>query len=84
MTNRLDAVTARKYTDKNGEGKTAYTRIGTAWAFKEGNGWTVRLEAIPAPQDGEFTILLFEPKPRNDTRQQSNDFGREETNAIQF
>ena len=79
MTQRLDAVAARKYKDKQtGEEKTAYTRIGVAWPFKDRPGYTVRLEAMPAPTDGEFTILLFEPKARDNQPQQSNDFGHDD------
>ena len=78
MNQRLDAVAVRKYTDKNtGEEKSQFTRIGVAWAFKEKEGYSVKLDAIPAPVDGVFEILLFPPKPRDDQgSQQSNDFGR--------
>lgn len=89
MNQRLDAVAARKYTDKqSGEEKTAYTRIGVAWPFKDRPGYTVRLEAMPAPTDGEFTILLFEPKARDgqnhSQQQQSNDFGQDDGDSIPF
>lgn len=70
MTDRYDAMSARKY-ERNGETKTAYTRIGTAFKNRNGDGYTVRLEAMPAPTDGEFVILLFPPKPRDDNRQSS-------------
>lgn len=67
MTDRYDAMSARKY-EQNGETKTAYTRIGTAFKNRSGDGYTVRLEAMPAPTDGQFTILLFPPKPRDESR----------------
>lgn len=71
MANRMDAVAVRKYNDKNtGEEKSSYTNIGVAWPFKDKEGFTLRLNAIPAPNDGEYTILLFPPKPK-DGQQQS-------------
>lgn len=65
MTNRMDVVAPRTY-EKNGEQKTAYTRIGTAWEM-QGGGWRVVLEALPLPQIGkngqlETQLLLFPPK----------------------
>lgn len=65
MSNRMDVVSARSY-EKNGEQKTAYTRIGTAWSMDSG-GWRVILEALPLPQINnkgalETQLLLFPPK----------------------
>ena len=80
---RLNALAARKYTDKQtGEERTSYTRIGVAWPMKNGDGYTVRLEAMPAPQDGEFVILLMPPKDNQD-RQQDNAYHGDDT-AIPF
>lgn len=67
---RYDAVAARKYEDRDGNEKTAYTNIGVAWRNKSGSGYTVRLNAIPAPDNGEYVILLFEPKTDGGGRQQ--------------
>lgn len=69
---RYDAVAAREY-ERNGEKKTAFTNIGVAFPMKDRDGYSLRLHAIPAPTDGEYTILLFPPKPRADQqpRQQS-------------
>lgn len=65
MAERLDAMTPRSYTDKNGEVKTAWTRIGSAFATKQG-GWSIRLDALPIPQMGkdglETTIVLMTPR----------------------
>ena len=75
MAERYDAVAVRKYQDRNGNEKTAYTNIGTAFPFRDKDGFTIRLNAMPAPADGEFTIMLFPPKPREEKpgqqRQQS-------------
>lgn len=62
MTNRLDALLARDY-EAGGEKKTAFTKIGAAFETKSG-GWSVVLDAMPAPVDGQFKILLMKPKPK--------------------
>lgn len=58
---RLDAVSVREK-----DGKSYFTRIGVAFPAKQGAGWSVLLDAMPAPTDGQFKILLMEPKPRDD------------------
>jgi hypothetical protein len=69
MTTRYDAVAARKWTNSSGEEQTSYTNIGVAWPFKDKDGFTLRLHAMPAPVEGEYTVLLFPPKPREDRDQ---------------
>jgi hypothetical protein len=66
---RLDAIMARKYTDRDGNEKSAFTRIGTAFATQSG-GYSVVLDAMPAPeaaQNGgmQYRLLLMVPKPRD-------------------
>ena len=61
MTNRLDALSARE-----SNGKTYWTRVGVAFQSKDGTGWNVMLDAMPAPTDGQFKITLMVPKPRDD------------------
>lgn len=73
MTDRMDAVMAREY-EVNGEKKTAFTKIGVAFATRSG-GWQIRLEAMPAPRLGrdgqpELSFLLMPPRQDNQ-RQQS-------------
>jgi len=69
MTNRLDALSARE-----SNGKTYWTRVGVAFQSKDGTGWNVLLDAMPAPVDGQFKISLMVPKPRDggDNRQATN------------
>src|SRR5690606_22249581 len=66
MTTRYDAVAVRKYSDRDGNEKTAYTNVGVAWPMKEKDGFSVKLHAIPAPENGEYTILLMVPRPKED------------------
>jgi len=82
-TTRYDAVAAREY-ERNGEKKTSFTNIGVAFPMKDRDGFSVRLHAIPAPVDGEYTILLFPPKPRDEQPQQQSSNRRELDDEIPF
>lgn len=62
MTERLDALTVRE-----SNGKSYWTKIGAAFASK-GGGWIVRLDAMPAPVEGQFSIHLREPLPKDGQR----------------
>ena len=69
MPDRLDAMTARQYVDRNGETKTAWTRVGTAWATKNG-GWSITFDALPLPSLNdkgalETRVLLMPPREDN-------------------
>lgn len=77
MADRYDAVAVRRY-EQNGEEKSSFTNIGVAFKMKDKDGYSLRLHCLPAPDGGEYTILLFPPKPKED-RQQSN--GRQQSYA---
>jgi hypothetical protein len=62
--NRLDALSARE-----SNGKTYWTRIGVAFQSKDGTGWNVLLDAMPAPVDGQFKITLMPPREKNDSHE---------------
>lgn len=63
MAERLDALSVRE-----SNGKSYFTRIGVAFANKDGKGWSVLLDAIPAPTEGQFKIMLREPLPKDGQR----------------
>lgn len=65
MSDRLDAMTARE-----SNGKTFWTKVGVAFKSKDGKGWNVLLDAMPAPVDGQFKITLLPPREK----QHSNEF----------
>jgi hypothetical protein len=65
MTDRYEAVAVRKY-EQSGEEKSAFTNIGVAFKMRDRDGYSLRLHCLPAPVDGEYSILLFPPKPRDD------------------
>lgn len=71
MTERLDALTVRE-----SNGKSFWTKIGAAFPNKNGAGYIVRLNAMPASVDGQFSIHLRVPMPKDgagggNSRQQS-------------
>lgn len=72
MSERLDAVSVRE-----SNGKSYFTRIGVAFPAKKGEGYSVLLDAMPAPVDGQFKILLMVPKPRED-RGQGGGWGQDD------
>lgn len=66
MSTPLDAVAVRTYKTSSGEERKQYTNLGKAWPFRDGKpGYTVKLSAIPAPVDGEYVIMLFEPREKD-------------------
>lgn len=66
MAERLDALTVRE-----SNGKSYFTRIGVAFPAKQGGGYSVLLDAVPASVDGQYKILLMVPKPREDAARQT-------------
>ena len=66
MAERLDALTVRE-----SNGKSYFTKIGAAFPAKQGGGYSVLLDAVPASVDGQYKILLMVPKPRTDAPRQS-------------
>lgn len=64
MTQRYDLIVGREY---GTEGKTAWTRIGSAWPAKNGGGFSLTFDALPLPgKDGACRVLMREPQARND------------------
>jgi hypothetical protein len=63
---RLDALCVRET-----NGKSYFSRIGVAFPNKDGKGWSVLLDAMPTPTEGQYKIMLREPLPKDGQRQQS-------------
>ena len=62
---RMDLLTTRSYTNRDGEVKTAWTKVGTAWATTK--GWSLVFEALPLPQLNdkgqlETRVVMMPPK----------------------
>jgi hypothetical protein len=65
MTNRYDLCTGRK--DK--DGKSYWTKIGVMFPAREGDGFSIKLEALPLPNEkGEVWISVFVPREREDNQ----------------
>ena len=65
---RLDALAVRE-----SDGKSYFTRIGVAFPNKDGKGYTVLLDAVPASIEGQYKIMLREPLPKDrDTAHKDN------------
>lgn len=63
MSGALDVLTARNYIDRAGETKTAWTKLGRAFPNRQGEGYTVILDALPLHNEkGECKLLLREPR----------------------
>jgi hypothetical protein len=59
MTSRYDILSGR--TDK--DGKKRWTKIGSMWPSKQGEGFSIKLEALPLPNaEGEVWISAFVPR----------------------
>jgi hypothetical protein len=69
MADRYDAIAAREYTASDGTRRTTFTRIGVAFPMREKDGFSIQLDAMPAPVDGQFKIMLMVPKPREQAQQ---------------
>ncbi len=63
-----------KYPVKGKDDKTYWNRCGTAFLSKNGDGFSIILDAVPvATEKGQLRLAAFPPKPREDggTRPQS-------------
>jgi hypothetical protein len=64
---------ARDWTDSSGATKTQWTRIGTAFPARQGEGYTITFDALPLPslnRDGklECRVMLRPPLPKDGDR----------------
>ena len=70
MTERLDALTVRE-----SNGKSYFTKIGAAFPNRDGKGFTVLLDAVPASNEGQYKIMLREPLPKDGQPRQQQQKG---------
>lgn len=74
---RLEAFTVRKYVTSQGEEKSAWTKLGVAFPHSNGTGYSVQLDAIPAPTTGKdgqmrYEIVLRPPMEKDDKQPRGN------------
>jgi hypothetical protein len=61
-TERYDVLVVDNYEDAQGAEKASWTRVGVAFAHKDGLGLNVELQAIPV--SGKLVIRRHEAKPK--------------------
>jgi hypothetical protein len=61
-TDRYDVLVVEKYEDGAGTEKSNWTRVGVAFAHKDGNGFNVELRAMPV--SGKLVIRRHESKAK--------------------
>lgn len=72
MATRYDICTGRK----DNEGKTRWTKIGAMFPAREGDGFSIKLDALPLTNEkGEVRLSAFVPKPRDDQQQRGGGRG---------
>ena len=54
------AYSVREY-QKNGQKESDWTRVGVAWAHRDGDGFDIILEALPV--NGRVALRKSKPKP---------------------
>ena len=72
MVERMELATPRAGRD----GKTWWTKVGTAWKVQNGDGWRLIFDALPIPQknrdgDLEVMVLMRPPFERDDQSRRS-------------
>lgn len=62
-TERMDVCSPRTRKDRDGNPKTYWTKVGTAW--KTDKGISITFDALPLTDEkGECRVSLFEPRPK--------------------
>lgn len=75
MSKRYDASTPREYEDRDGNTKTAWSRVGRA--FEKDGRITVLLDVYPLPSpDGSCKIILMEPRERSEPSKEYPNYNR--------
>ena len=70
MADRYDVLTGQKYTNRDGEEKTFFTKIGTMFRNKTGESFSLELIALPLPdKEGRVRLLVKEPQPKDGAQQ---------------
>jgi hypothetical protein len=62
---RLDALIASKYQDREGNEKSRYARCGALFPTKNG-GWSLKLDFPIVVVPGQSDLVFFPPKPKED------------------
>lgn len=66
---RMDVIAFRK----GANDKTYAVRLGSAVPKKQGEGYTLYLDAIPAPENGQWVISVVPPREQRQGQQRQPD-----------
>ena len=70
----LEVVSITPYQDKEGNERTRFTKLGVAFPYKQGEGYMVKLEAMPVAQlnqdTGQNELILHLRPPYDPDAQQ--------------
>lgn len=70
MADRYDLISPREYKTKNGEQKTYWHKVGTAFKREKG-GYMLKYDSLPlSNKDGECSVLMVPPKDKTVTADQ--------------
>ena len=57
---RYDVLTVREK-----DGKTYFTKLGAGFPNRNGDGFTIMLDGVPASVDGQYRLIMKKPLPRD-------------------
>lgn len=81
MTTRFDVLSPRPGKD----GKTYWLKLGAQFPSKDGQGWTIKLDALPLPdKNGDIWLSCKEPRERSSTPVQSGSLRDQLDDEIPF
>lgn len=68
---RYEVCAVRKYKAQDGSEKSSWTNIGSAWAQRDGKGFSLSLHCMPAPdpEKGEYRLVMRLPLPKDGQQQ---------------
>jgi hypothetical protein len=69
MSDRMDVVSFRQ----GKGGKVFAIRCGSALPRKDGRGWSVWLDAMPAPINGQYELSIVPPRNTTEKRDEDGD-----------
>lgn len=70
MATKMKVAYHIKKETRNGEERSFFNRIGVAFVNKDGS-FNVRLDCIPAPEDGAYLIHIRDYEPREKKEEDS-------------
>lgn len=67
MSVRMEIIAAKKY-EQNGEQKTFWMKLGSAFQNQDGVGWTIVLDTVPVGPGWDGKMQMRPPREQGDSR----------------